>query len=147
MTKTLLTWVKANKASSLVAVAIVALAALHFLDRPSPNSASPNSAPTMDTSTAPAPGQRRFAMRAAKLALDCGGSASTISGDDGSGSIVVGADAAVHGDVGVCVVTFVSPEAPRCIISIGRYTVTPSAGRIEIVGPLKGDKLEYKCTR
>ena len=67
------------------------------------------------------------------------------TGDDHHGMIVVSADAPLHGDVGVCVVSFATIALRRCTADPARYTVIPSAGKIEIVGPQPGETITYAC--
>jgi hypothetical protein len=122
-----------NWRSIAAASMFVGLIALHFLDRPSDRVEQP----FKPRVAAPA--------RPRTLALDCGGNKSSISGDDMSGSFTVGADAPLHGDVGMCVVTFVSSARPHCEISVGRYTVIAGPGKIEVVGPLPGEVIKYTC--
>lgn len=131
-------WLGNNWRSIAAASMFVGLLALHFFDRSS-------NSPVNDRVVQPF--KPRVELPPRVLALDCGGTKSTISGNDASGSFTVGADAPPHGDVGVCVVTFASESVPRCEISVGRYTVSADPGKIKIVGPLPGEVIKYTCAR
>jgi hypothetical protein len=132
-----------DKKTAGIAAALVGLAALHFLDRPSQPpapDAPPSAAPTSSTKFQPQEPARH-------LSVSCGGRGSTISGDDASGTFVVAADAPLHDGAAACVVTFASASAPDCQVSASRYTVIPGRGKIEVVGPSRGEQVRYSCRR
>jgi len=144
MSKFLITsWLGINWRAIAATSMFAGLLALHFLDR----STTSSQAVGVDRPTTRAPRAAPTSAPRLVLAVDCGGSKSTISGDDASGAFTVGADAVLHGDVGVCVVTFVSESLPHCEISDGRYTVIARPEKIEVVGPRPGETIKYACTR
>jgi hypothetical protein len=122
----------------VVVLAASALAVAAYNGSRSAPSVAPAAQPSRPTSRAMA-APRRFA-------VDCGDHESLAAGStDRSGSFIVGARAPIHGDVGVCVVAFPDARARSCDVVPGRYTATPGLGKLEIVGPQRGELVRFRC--